>query len=407
MVFRAGRGRFRVMRGDGQTIFLRLIAVALVGGCALPDAAFADDELPRATPESQGMSSKTLRRMSEVVRSKKLDVRSMIVLRKGRVVLEWYAGGVTRDHDHNIFSITKSVVGTLTGIAIDEGKLSGVGMTLGEAFPDVKGVKRDAIKAGVRLDDLLTMRSGFPCARGNEPSGPERKLFDRIHRAPDRMEAILDLEMLRRPGDVFSYGNVAPQLMLGILEAACGQKAMALSEAMLFGPLGFRGARWEYPDETGLVSGGYGLRLRAIDLAKLGQLYLQRGKWDGKQVVSEQWIEAATSNRTGSGYGYYWWTGLSGSDGRAFAAKGVHGQQIYVDPDRDLVFVVTAEFPPGREQELLAMLTQKYVIGSVQSDRSLGSNAGYMQALKAELAKAATYVPDSRRKLPKVRVPQL
>ncbi|MEM7145999.1 MAG: serine hydrolase [Verrucomicrobiota bacterium] len=361
--------------------------------------------LPVASAESVGMRSGVLGEMSAWVRSEGLDVRSMIVLRRGQLVFEWYAGGVGRESDHNIFSITKSVVGTLTGISVDEGELSGVDVSLGELFGDVDGVSGDGLKARVRVEDLLTMRSGFPCARANQAEGPERELFERINGAGDRTAEVLKLEMVAEPGNAFVYGNAEPQVMMAILESAYGEKGVALGDKLLFGPLGFEKARWMFADETGAAPGGYGIRLRALDLAKLGQLYLQGGEWEGEPVVSAEWVAAAVADQTGTGYGYYWWTGL-GEKGRAYAARGVRGQMVYVDPDEELVFVVTADLPPARVRGVLKTLTEEFVLRAIAGDAGLEASGEETRLLKAELEAAAEYVPEHRHGLPAWRLPQ-
>ncbi|MEM8954500.1 MAG: serine hydrolase [Verrucomicrobiota bacterium] len=397
---RRSYGRGRRERGVWAAL-LGVVWLASVVGLGAEEV----EGLPRASVEAMGMRSGVLGEMSAWVRSEGLDVRSMIILRRGQMIFEWYAGGVSRESDHNIFSITKSVVGTLAGIAVDEERLPGVDVRLGELFGGVAGVRGDGLKAGVRVEDLLTMRSGFPCARANRAEGPERDLFERINGAEDRTAEVFKLEMVGEPGGAFVYGNVEPQVMMTILESAYGEKGFALGDRLLFGPLGFENARWLFADETGAAPGGYGIRLRALDLAKLGQLYLQGGEWGGEQVVSEEWVAAAVADQTGTGYGYYWWTGM-GEKKRAYAARGVRGQMIYVDPDEELVFVVTADLPLERVRAVMNTLTGEFVLRAIVGDAELESSEEETQALTVELEAAAEYVPEHRRGLPAWRLPQ-
>jgi len=363
-------------------------------------------ELPvAASPESQGVRSEVLSQLSQYVRQQGSDIRAMLLVRHGSVVFEWYSAGVTRQHNHYIFSVTKSVVATLTGIAIDQKKLSGTDVSLESFLPDSAALRADPRKAHITLADLLTMRSGLPPARSNKPTGAEKDLFQEIHRSPDRVRYILDLALLDEPGKKFRYGNADPQLVVSILERATGQRALPWAERTLFRPLGFGNYQWSYPDKTGTVSGGYGLRLRAMDMAKLGQLYLQDGRWDGRQVVSRDWITAATADQTGTGYGYYWWTRIPLGTFDSYAAKGVWGQRIQVVPALDLVFVTAANLPANQVGPFFSAAVDRFVLQAVNPDGPLPEQPDHVAALGTELATAAEYLPPGRAGLDTSRLP--
>ncbi|MEM9015433.1 MAG: serine hydrolase [Verrucomicrobiota bacterium] len=353
----------------------------------------------QATPESEGVSSDQLRAMSEWIRSEELDVRSLIILRNGKLILEWYAGEVTPEMNHNVFSVTKSFVSTVAGIAITERRLSSLESAVGDALdlPDPLGQ--------INLDQLLTMRSGLPQSRANKPTGPERELFDRITAAQNRLGEIASLDLVTEPGSKFAYSNIDPQLVSAMIKSGYGSSILEVAEEKLFQPLSFEGARWFYADETGLYPGGYGLRLRPLDMAKLGQLYLDGGKWDGKPILPASWVLDSTVDQTGNKYGYYWWTGIVG--GKSFAAKGVRGQQILVVPEKKLVFVVTADLPPDRVRSILGELNRNHLLKAIASDGSLPEDPAARAALEDELSKAAIYLPSHRRGLPKARLPRM
>lgn len=358
-------------------------------------------DFPQATPESQGLRSETLCAMSERVRSAGWDVRSILVLRKGHLVLEWYAGDVTRDHNHNVFSITKTVVSCLAGAAVDRGIIKSTSMTLGSIFPKEKGVSSDPVKTGIRLVDLLTMRSGCPVSRANKPAGVERELFDRIDGMPDRLDFMLnDLPMAGEPGASFAYNNIDPALVLASVEQLSRKKAVDFAKEVLFEPLGFENAEWKFADRRGRAPGGYGLRLRAIDLAKLGQLFLQNGDWGGKRLLSSDWIAKATSDANGDGYGYFWWMVPEGC-----AAMGVRGQRLVVSPKLGLVYVILSDLPPAEVSTITNEIGKQFIIPSVVSDQPLPEDATATAALKSELQEAGRHVPDSRKGLPASRLP--
>lgn len=359
------------------------------------------DDLPEATPESQGMRSDRLREMAEYVRGEGLDVRSLVIVRNGRLVLEWYAGGVTRDHNHNLYSITKSVVATLAGIAIAEGVLPGPKATIGEMLPGSGG--RPGVGA-IKLADLLTMRSGFPVARANRPTGPERELFDRLNRASERTRfALEELSLVRKPGDVFAYNNVDPQVVLAAIEKGSRDRIFEFADEKLFVSLGFENAVWKFLDKTGQVPGGYGLRLRAIDLAKLGLLHLARGSWNGRELLPEDWVGSATRDQTGTGYGYYWW--IDAGTG-SYSAKGVRGQRLHVVPGQNLLFVMTAELPPARTPSITKKMFEEFVLDAVAGDAPLPENTEARRGLFEEIEKGTDYLPASRSGLPPLRLPQ-
>ncbi len=356
---------------------------------------------PEATPESQGMRSDTLRAMSERVRSAEWDVRSILVLRNGHLVLEWYAGDVTRDHNHNVYSITKTVVSCLAGAAVDRGIIESTSMTLGSIFPRSKGVASDPEKAGVRLVDLMTMRSGFPVSRANKPAGSERELFDRIDGMPDRREFMLDdLPMAGESGAAFAYNNIDPALVLASVEELSRKKAMDFANEVLFEPLGFENAEWKFADRRGHVPGGYGVRLRAIDLARLGQLFLQGGEWAGKRVLSTDWIAESTTDVNGDGYGYFWWMAPGG-----YAAMGVRGQRLVVSPKLGLVYVILSDLPPVEVSTITNEMGKQYILPAIVSDQPIPEDAAATAALRNELQEAGRYVPDSRKGLPAARLP--
>ncbi|MEM1444274.1 MAG: serine hydrolase, partial [Verrucomicrobiota bacterium] len=377
-------------------LILKLVSTAcFVSSVASPASA---QGLKPATPESQGVRSEGLREMSEWVRAEGHDIRSLIVLRNGKLILEWYAGDVDPKMNHNVFSITKSVVSTIAGKVLVEESSHHVDVTVGEVL-DFDGEFEN-----ITLENLLTMRSGLPQSRANLSSGPARELFDRIAAAPDRLADIASLEPIHPVGNVFSYSNIEPQLVSAMIEQVSNDRIVDVATRVLFQPLGFKGAQWVSADQAGRLPGGYGLRLRPIDMAKLGQLFLQGGNWEGRQILPAKWVLDSVTDQTGSHYGYYWWTGIVG--GKSFAAKGVRGQQLLVVPEKKLVFVVTADLPPQRVKEILSELNRNHLLASIDSAEALPENPIALEALKKEIDEAASYRPENRNGLPPLRLPQ-
>ncbi len=281
------------------------------------------------------------------------QVRAILVARNDEIVHEQYFG-TDADAYWGIQSVTKSVVSTLVGIALDEGLIGSVDDTLDKLLPDHVREMSPAVR-GTTLRQLLTMTAGFPAGLGT----PE------FARASNWVREILS-NPESPPGQGFVYSNGTSHLLAAILEEATGTSALAYARSRLFGPLGidttpaFRRvvtlenlatldqARFAWPvDPQGTSTGWFGLRLRPGDLLKLGQLFLDHGRWEGRQIVSESWVEQATSQQValdglGDGYGYQWWTGdLDGET--SYRAVGFGGELVVVVPSRDLVVVTAAE----------------------------------------------------------------
>ncbi len=364
----------------------------------------AAEDFPAVVPEAEGMRSEVLVEMSQRIRAEDWDIRSVLVLRHGRMVLEWQSGGVTRDHHHNVFSITKTVVATLAGVALDRGVIASESATLGALFPESAALRGDPAKAGITLAHLLTMRSGLPVTRANQPSGPARELFDQIHEAPDRLDWMLTkMKPRANPGTEFRYNNVDPALVLAAVEERSGERALDFANRHLFEALDFKNARWVFADKQGRVPGGYGLRLRAIDLAKLGQLHLRRGMWNDRRLLSTDWIRHATSDLHGDGYGCFWWVEAHAG---SYAAKGVRGQRLVVHPKHGLVFVILSDLPPDQVQPVTATLERDYILKAIASEGLLAETPASAAALRRELGLAASHVPSARASAPASRLPQ-
>jgi CubicO group peptidase (beta-lactamase class C family) len=267
--------------------------------------------------------------------------RALVVARHGRIALEWYGGGANAGTLLDVRSVTKSVVSTVTGIA-NTGTLPNLDTTMTAYLSG--GYTLDDGDRQVTIRDLLTMTSGY---EWNESTGNDYNLWVA---SPDPAQFVLDRPQVAPPGESFRYNTAGVHLLGLVLEGATGTSLPVLAQASLFDPAGITAAEWE-PLPGGHVNGGSGLDLRARDLLRLGQLFLQQGRSGDRQIVPAAWVQAATQpafawRRTFGpqatiSYGYLWWT----SDvPRAFFAWGYGGQFIYVLPDRDLVAVAATDW---------------------------------------------------------------
>lgn len=308
------------------------------------------------------MDSQKLAQMLETIQQERLNLHSLLVIRHGYMVSETYFAGYDADNRHAQYSCTKSVVSTLFGIAMDQGSIDSLAHPVLDYFSDRPIENRDPQKESMKLEDLLTMRSGLDWQEGDP-------YYQKIGRSRDWTQLMLDQPMIEPPGTRFNYCSGCSHLLSAILQETTGMTAEEFAEQNLFEPLGITNATWD-TDPAGISIGGWGLQLTPRDMAKLGYLYLHNGEWDGRQIVSAHWVETATrahakvEGSDGGGYGYQWWTH---SPWRGYMALGRFGQMILVIPEKDLIVVMTAGLDDsvGHEPEL--WLIEEYILPSIQN----------------------------------------
>ncbi|HVZ31064.1 MAG TPA: serine hydrolase [Polyangiaceae bacterium] len=308
-----------------------------------------DDGWQVASPEDVGLASQALAAIHEQLlrEDRYRGTLSLLVVKDGKLVWETY---LRRRSDQgavrNIQSVTKSVTSLVFGIARDQGSIPSLDATLGQIFPD-ELVGLDPRKAAISLRDLLTMRSGI--AFHNEDFSVEMW----VEKPRQPLHYLLSQPLYADPGERFYYRDVDPQLIGYALSRLTGESEEQLAQA-LFAPLGIVNYYWEQGGRDGIHMAAHGLQLLPRDLAKIGQLVLERGEWHGQRVVSEEWLALSTAaqlspeqlqadtrqQQADFGYGYYWWV----VPGVGFSAWGHGGQFVLVVPARNLVLVQTA-FP--------------------------------------------------------------
>jgi CubicO group peptidase (beta-lactamase class C family) len=360
-----------------------IILIALMTGCA---PASPNPTLPTywpthgwrsSTPEEQGMDSEKLAQMVE-----KLDLHSLLVVRKGFLVSEIYVYPYSAEQVHFMASGTKSVMGTLIGIAIQKGDIKNVQQTLSSLLPDQMSGNLDEEKQAITLENLLTMTSGLDC---HENPGPGETS---MQASPNWVQFMLDLPMAAQPGTKFNYCTGAVQVLSAVLENATGMSAREFANQNLFAPLGISPiseARWP-SDPQEVTIGGYGLALTPGEMAKLGYLFLNQGQWDGETIVPASWVSTSTTSHANQGdkkeYGYLWWID---PQGRWYAALGRAGQHIFVYPAENLVVVFTSALPLTNDADLLPLqeLLDQYILPAIKSGHPLPANPKSLDRLEA------------------------
>lgn len=272
------------------------------------------------------------------------NLRCLIVYKDDHIVKEKYFHPGDSLAPHDVRSVTKSVMATLIGIAIDKGFIKSENDSIGDYLrPYVSTI--DAVKANIKIRDVLTMTSGIS---GDDLANPTE--YNTWLSASDQLSYTLNQPMFYKSGTFFSYNTGASHLSSAILSQASGIPTISFAEQYLFKPLEMGTHHWE-TDNRGLNNGGAGIYLTPYDMLKIGLLYMNNGVYNGTQVVSKEWINKAStfkitshdSQPFGPGYGYFWWTGNTGSHDYFFA-NGYGGQFIVVVPDIKLVIIASTNW---------------------------------------------------------------
>ncbi|WP_320052383.1 serine hydrolase [uncultured Acetobacteroides sp.] len=269
------------------------------------------------------------------------NLRCLIVYKDGKIVKEKYYQSNVANTPHDVRSVTKSVMATLVGIAIDKGYIQSEQVPIGDYLKAYLPIT-DTAKANIKLYHLLTMSAGM---FSDELTSTTRYLD--WFNAPDQLAFTLNQPFITKPGQSFYYDSGIAHLTSAVLVQATGMSTYQFAKKYLFTPLGIGDRNW-LVDKRGINNGGAGLELTPYDMLAIGKLYLNKGSYGNTQVVSESWVAKATTAKIttnnaqpyGPNYGYFFWVGsLSSHD--YFFANGYGGQFIVVVPDANLIVVAT------------------------------------------------------------------
>jgi CubicO group peptidase (beta-lactamase class C family) len=338
------------LKGSTRRVFLKQIGIGAAGVgfmAALPHDYYSDATnkraLPRSTPEQQGVSSTRISAFLDEVEKSKIEFHSVMVLRHGHVIAEGWWAPYAAPLKHTLYSLSKSFTSTAVGLAIAEGHFTLESSVL-SFFPNEVPQELNDNLSAMKVKHLLTMSTGHV----KDTIQPMRKSSEHW------VKTFLSLPVDREPGTFFLYNTGATYTLSAIIHKVTGQTLLQYLQSRLFDPLGIVGEDWE-SDPQGINTGGYGLRIKTEDIAKFGQLYLQKGKWGDKQILPPKWIEEATRTQIASnssnptrpkeeddwaqGYGYQFWRCRPGG----YRADGAFGQFCMVMPEYDAVVAVTSE----------------------------------------------------------------
>jgi CubicO group peptidase (beta-lactamase class C family) len=386
-------------------MFLRNAAIALLfvgaqcfAGCnasaAEPNGASSPEIWPTkawqvSTPEEQGMDSASLARLIESVGTYKQD--SLMIVRHGKIVAEAYYAPYVAGVSHDLRSVTKSIVSTLTAIELQHGLLDSVDHPVIDLFPDKQIANIDDNKKAMTVQSLLDMTSGI---EWQEKAYTPDETIMRMYRSPDRTEFVLSQPMSSAPGTAFYYNSGNPYVLSALITKKTGQSAFDFAKKELFEPLGIKSAKWGTVDAQGVTDGEAGLSLEPHDMARIGYLYLHNGMWDGKQIVPSSWVDRAKAGSVSATFGFHyanlWWS-LPEKD--AYMARGRHSQLIVVLPKLDVVAVMTGILRDDEYYSVSRLVDD--ISNSVKSDNPLPPDPIARALLAASLRQAASEKPSA------------
>lgn len=314
-----------------------------------PFDAVYEQAFVRATPESQGISSDLFAALlRELDTSKDTEMHHFMALRHGKVICECNFAPYPKGMWHITHSMCKSITGMAIGMLIEEEKLK-LDENIYDIFPDHINAFSKIFRPVITVENLLTMTSGVTFNESGIVSGN------------DWLGSFLNASVNGKPGTEFQYNSLNTYVLSAIVTKRTGETLTEYLTPRLFGPLGITKYYWETCPK-GITKGGWGLFLCAEDMAKLGQLYLQRGKWNGQQLVSEYWIEISTAQHLKTqndtyGYGYQLW--MEQRPG-SFEYNGMLGQNVIIYPDMDMVLVTNAGNKEMFQDCIMLNIIRKY-----------------------------------------------
>jgi CubicO group peptidase (beta-lactamase class C family) len=341
-----------------------------------------------STPEEQGMHSEKLNSMLEETLRKKHSIDSITIVRNGYMVLDAYFYPFKKDTKHIVHSCTKSITSAAFGIAVDKGYIKSLQQFVLEIFSDKQFANLDEDKKSITLKNLLTMTSGLET---EDSYIYDWKGLNEMVQKKDWVQHVLDRPMAEKPGTRFEYSNGVTFLLSAIIQKTTKQKTFDFMKQYLFGPLGITDVKWATTPEG--INVGYGrMWLTPHDMAKIGWLYVNSGRWGDQQIISEKWIKDSTQKHFNAtlfdGYGYQWWI----SPDKFYAAVGYGGQFIFVVPKKNMVVVFTSTLKRN-DFFIPENLLNEFIIRAAVSDAPLPENPKQMTRLNSLIDEGAAARP--------------
>jgi CubicO group peptidase (beta-lactamase class C family) len=304
-------------------------------------AAWPTKEWSTSTLEQQGMDAEILSDADERININYTNVYSLLVIRHGYLVYEKYYHGMNENSANPVYSVTKSVMSALTGIALREKLIQNVDQNISEILPEYFKEIDDIQKNKITIKNVLTMSGGLESIDSN---------YAAYFTSDDWLSYAINKPLTDNPGEKFVYNTGLTHFLSGIITKTSNMKTKNFADKYLFSQIGVTIDNWEV-DYNGYYGGGSGLFMKPVDMAKFGYLYLKNGLWDGKQIIPKEWIEEATQKQISPNddvdYGYLFWVQtmqdkVHNKEYFTYRADGAGGQKIMIVPELDMVVVITA-----------------------------------------------------------------
>lgn len=365
-----------VLRATPFLVILVVLA-ALLPGCGtsrLQREYWPTEGWRSTTPEEQGMDSEKLADALLTMREQ-VKLHSLLVVRHGEAVVDAYFYPYDGNSPHDMSSVTKSVMTTLIGIAVDKGQLK-LDQPVLSFFPDATLANRSADMDKITVRHLAMMASGLQSMGFAQDEGT----LTQMENSDNWVQFALDRPVVTEPGAQFVYDSPGIHLLSAILQKATGMTALEFARQNLFEPLGIGEVIWP-ADPQGVTQGFTNIVLHPRDAAKIGYLFLNQGRWDGKQIVSQKWVEEATRRQIDAdddkGYGYGWW--IAPEENGEYYAEGRGGEYIRILPAYDVLVVATS--PSVNWDDFISYVAQALV----DPEKPLPANPAGMEKLNAAL----------------------
>jgi CubicO group peptidase (beta-lactamase class C family)/predicted Ser/Thr protein kinase len=401
-------------------------------GAATLDAAIEprSGDLTSDAPDAHGIDARPLIDLADWITRERLPIFSLLVSRDGVIVFELYTSSLSREHAHYVMGVTTALTSTLIGVAIDRHLLPSADARLSDVLPAAWFGSEQAMQRfrAVTVRDVLAMSALDAPVSPHDESPASEERFRGFITAGNRARFALQQRVLAAPGRGYQYTDITPQLATGIIAYAAKQSPLEFADATLLGPMRFHNHEWMHQDRAGIDNGAYGLRLRPIDMQKLGILYLQHGMWNHVQLISRDWVSRAFTpwlrrfdDSAEPDYGCYWEADdftpraearPAGAAGRwlGHVVTGWKGQRIAVFTDHNLVVTLTGEIePPEDEAALFSRMIESYVIPAIEGTRGTPArpDPALRDRLAAALARAHALAPVAMDQLEPRMVPSI
>ena len=342
------------------------------------------------SPQSLGFSPNPINKMFRFIQKKQFPIDSVVIVKNGYLIGEFYAGDMNENSLSNIYSVTKSFTSALVGIAIDKGYIKNEKQTLGSMLTKNLSIKKDPRLNEIQLQHLLTMTSGLK-TRDNFLSNWSGII--KLKNSKNWVDYILSLGTEKKSGEQFNYSNGGSHLLAAIVTENTKTALEKFAERHLFSHIGIKNYEWQ-KDPQGINHGYSNLKISARDMAKLGILYLNEGRWGKRQVINSSWVKKSLKTHSYpnkgkfnplkfygfNGYGYQWWNSKTvwkadliyrktwgmGKNSKKhpdyFFALGYQGQYIFILPQLDMVVVFKSRFKKSRDNIIPKAIIEEFIL---------------------------------------------